>query len=120
MRLVPDVKPYERHLRFSDIEDVLLDRETAAGLSATKRVALYDNRVVVTSPGSLPAGLTTEQYLYGQISVLGNPIVAEVFLKPGYTGLSRGRTLAALETLIDRSVIARRGVGRSTKYERVS
>lgn len=63
---------------------------------ANVQIALYDDRVVVTSPGSLPAGLTTEQYLYGQISVLRNPIVAEVFLKLDYiekfgTGIARIR-----------------------------
>ncbi len=65
-------------------------------LQANVQIALYDDRVVVTSPGSLPAGLTTEQYLYGQISVLRNPIVAEVFLKLDYiekfgTGIARIR-----------------------------
>ena len=67
---------------------------------ANVQIALYDDRVVVTSPGSLPAGLTTEQYLYGQISVLRNPIVAEVFLKldysvsPGSTTRARSRSTA--------------------------
>lgn len=63
---------------------------------ANVQVALYDDRVTVTSPGSLPPGLTTEQYLYGQISVLRNPIVAEVLLKLNYiekfgTGIARIR-----------------------------
>lgn len=155
-------------------------------VQANVQVALYNDRVVVTSPGSLPAGLTTEQYLYGQISVLRNPIVAEVFLKLDYiekfgtgiarirrayrdslsqpifdvrggmvtvtlpvtdafegseeevqvlkalsggrimsrseiekqTGLSRTRTLTALESLIERSAIVKQGTGRATKYER--
>ena len=155
-------------------------------VQANVQVALYNDRVVVTSPGSLPAGLTTEQYLYGQISVLRNPIVAEVFLKLDYiekfgtgiarirrayrdslsqpifdvrggmvtvtlpvtdafeaseeeiqvlkalsggrvmsrseiekqTGLSRTRTLAALESLIERNAIVKQGTGRATKYER--
>lgn len=60
------------------------------------QVALFDDRVTITSPGSLPPGLTTEQYVYGQISVLRNPIVAESFLKLGYiekfgTGIARIR-----------------------------
>lgn len=63
-------------------------------IKANVQVALYDSRVVVTSPGSLPSGLTTEQYLYGQISVLRNPIIAELFLKLDYiekfgTGIAR-------------------------------
>lgn len=60
------------------------------------QVAMYDSRVVITSPGSLPPGLDTEQYLYGQISVLRNPVLAEVFLKLDYierfgTGIARIR-----------------------------
>ena len=34
------------------------------------------------------------------------------------TGLSRTRTLAALESLLNRNSIVRRGTGRATKYER--
>lgn len=60
------------------------------------QVAIYDSRVVITSPGSLPPGLDMEQYLYGQISVLRNPVLAEVFLKLDYierfgTGIARIR-----------------------------
>jgi ATP-dependent DNA helicase RecG len=34
------------------------------------------------------------------------------------TGLSRARALTALESLIGRNVVVKRGTGRSTKYER--
>ena len=33
------------------------------------------------------------------------------------TGLSRMRTLAALESLLERNAIVRQGTGRATKYE---
>ncbi len=226
-------------VRFGDTEDVIMDRETTAGISAIQQVdraiemfaryfcyeriegaervreeripleafreavanalvhrtwdvranvqvAMYGDHVVITSPGSLPSGLTTEQYLYGQISVLRNPIIAEVFLKLSYiekfgtgiarikkayrdsinqpifdvrggvvsvtlpvvdafegsdeegkvlaalangqilsrgeiekkTDLSRSRALAALESLLSRKMIVKRGAGRATKYER--
>lgn len=192
---------YYRYERIEGVERVQTDRipleafrEAVANalvhrtwdVHANVQVALYDDRVVVTSPGSLPAGLTTEQYLYGQISVLRNPIVAEVFLKLDYiekfgtgiarirrayrdsinqpvfdirggvvavalpvtdafegsgeeakvlkalsggrimsrseiekqTGLSRARTLSALESLLSRNAIMKQGTGRATKYER--
>jgi len=192
---------YYRYERIEGMERVQTDRipleafrEAVANalvhrtwdVRANVQIALYDDRVVVTSPGSLPAGLTTEQYLYGQISVLRNPIVAEAFLKLDYiekfgtgiarirrayrdsinqpifdvrggmvavtlpvtdalegseeevqvlkalsggrimsrneiekqTGLSRMRTLAALESLLERNAIVRQGTGRATKYER--
>lgn len=192
---------YYRYERIEGFERVQVDRipleafrEAVANalvhrtwdVQANVQVALYNDRVVVTSPGSLPAGLTTEQYLYGQISVLRNPIVAEVFLKLDYiekfgtgiarirrayrdsinqpifdvrggmvvvtlpvtdafegseeevqvlkalsggrimsrseiekqAGLSRTRTLAALESLLKRNAIVKQGTGRATKYER--
>lgn len=192
---------YYRYERIEGVERVQTDRipleafrEAVANalvhrtwdVQANVQVALYDDRVVVTSPGSLPAGLTTEQYLYGQISVLRNPIVAEVFLKLDYiekfgtgiarirrayrdsinqpvfdirggvvavalpvtdafegsgeeaqvlkalsggrimsrseiekqAGLSRARTLSALESLLNRNAIMKQGTGRATKYER--
>ena len=34
------------------------------------------------------------------------------------TGLSRARALTALESLIGRNAVVKRGTGRSTKYER--
>lgn len=63
---------------------------------ANVQVAMYEDRITVTSPGSLPPELSVEQYLYGQISVLRNPILAEVFLKLDYiekfgTGIERIR-----------------------------
>ena len=102
---------YYRYERIEGMERVQTDRipleafrEAVANalvhrtwdVRANVQIALYDDRVVVTSPGSLPAGLTTEQYLYGQISVLRNPIVAEAFLKLDYiekfgTGIARIR-----------------------------
>lgn len=136
-------------VRFGATEDVILDRETLAGISVLQQIdlavemyaryycyeriegttrtlvsrvpreafretvanalvhrtwdvrssvqiALYDDRIVVTSPGSLPSGMTEEQYLYGQVSVLRNPVLAEVFLKLEYiekfgTGIARIR-----------------------------
>ena len=65
-------------------------------VQANVQIAMYDGYVTVTSPGDLPPGLTTEQYLYGQISVLRNPVLAEVFLKLDYiekfgTGIARIR-----------------------------
>ena len=65
-------------------------------MRAHVQVAMYDNRVVITSPGSLPPGLDMEQYIYGQISILRNPVLAEVFLKLDYierfgTGIARIR-----------------------------
>lgn len=42
---------------------------------------MYEDRVEISSPGGLPAGLSKDEYLYGNISVLRNPIIAGVFYR---------------------------------------
>ena len=58
------------------------------------RVAMYPDKVEITSPGGLPAGISQEEYLYHQISILRNPKLANVFYRLGYieafgTGIQR-------------------------------
>ena len=43
------------------------------------QVAMYEDRVEVTSPGGLPEGVSETAYLYSQISIPRNLIIAEVF-----------------------------------------
>ena len=45
------------------------------------RAAMYEDRIEVFSPGGLPKGITREEYLNGQISVLRNPIIGSVFFR---------------------------------------
>ena len=47
------------------------------------RIAMYDDRIEIYSPGGLPAGLSKEEYLNGFISTLRNPIIANVFFRLG-------------------------------------
>lgn len=50
----------------------------------TKRyiqIAMYEDRIEINSPGGLPKGVSEEEYLYGNISVLRNPIIAGVFFR---------------------------------------
>lgn len=44
---------------------------------------MYDDRIEVVSPDGLPQGLSKEEYLSGQISILRNPIIANVFFRLG-------------------------------------
>lgn len=58
------------------------------------QIAMYDNRIVITSPGGLPDGVTEEMYLSGQLSKPRNPIVSFVFFRLGLieqfgTGIAR-------------------------------
>ncbi|WP_084620832.1 ATP-binding protein [Olsenella profusa] len=50
----------------------------------------FPDRVEVSSPGGLPTGLSEAEYLAGRVSVLRNPILAEVFFRPG-SSRSSGR-----------------------------
>jgi len=65
-------------------------------VAADIHIAMFADRLEITSPGGLPAGITEEEYLYHQISVLRNPKLANVFYRLGYiesfgTGIQRIR-----------------------------
>lgn len=50
-------------------------------VNAQIRVLMFDDKIQVISPGGLPSGLTEKEYLLGRISVLRNPILANVFYR---------------------------------------
>lgn len=50
-------------------------------INAQIKVAMFDDRIEITSPGNLPQGLSKESYLNGEISVLRNPIIANIFFR---------------------------------------
>lgn len=52
-------------------------------LNSAVQIAMYDDRVEITSPGGLPLGITETVYLYGQVSQLRNITIAEVFHRLG-------------------------------------
>lgn len=61
---------------------------------ANIRIAMFDNRIEITSPGGLPKDVSEEEYLNGRISSLRNPIIANVFFRLNYiemfgTGIKR-------------------------------
>jgi ATP-dependent DNA helicase RecG len=45
------------------------------------QISMYEDRIEINSPGGLPEGIPTDEYLYGNISVLRNPIIAGVFYR---------------------------------------
>jgi ATP-dependent DNA helicase RecG len=58
------------------------------------QIAMHDQKVEIKSPGGLPEGLSKNEYLHNNISVLRNPIVAGVFYRLGIiekfgTGIAR-------------------------------
>ena len=48
------------------------------------RVSMFDDRVEIVSPGGLPSGITEEEYLSGELSVLRNRNLANVFYRLGF------------------------------------
>ncbi|NLP48609.1 MAG: AAA family ATPase [Clostridiales bacterium] len=63
-------------------------------VNALIQIAMYEDRLEITSPGGLPAGMKQDEYLFGNISILRNPIVASVFhrldiIEKFGTGISR-------------------------------
>ncbi len=62
------------------------------------RVAMFNDRVEIISPGGLPSGITEEEYLSGKLSVLRNRNLANVFYRLGFveifgTGILRIKQL---------------------------
>lgn len=62
--------------------------------NSVARLSLFADRIEIVSPGGLPAGLSSDEYLNGQLSLLRNPILANVLFRLGYiemfgTGIAR-------------------------------
>ena len=45
------------------------------------RVSMFDDKIEIVSPGGLPTGISEKEYLAGRISVLRNPILANVLYR---------------------------------------
>lgn len=45
------------------------------------KIAMFNDRIDISSPGGLPSGISKEEYLDGRISKLRNPILANVFFR---------------------------------------
>ena len=63
-------------------------------VNASIKVSMYSDKIEISSPGGLPAGLSKEEYLNGQISIFRNPILGNVFFRLKYiekfgTGITR-------------------------------
>lgn len=74
------------------IANALIHRDWS--INAHIRIAMYPDRIEIKSPGGLPKGLTAEEYENGEISLLRNPILGNVFFRMGYiemfgTGITR-------------------------------
>lgn len=48
------------------------------------RISMFKDKIEISSPGGLPYSLSKEEYLDGQISLLRNPIIGNIFFRLGY------------------------------------
>lgn len=60
------------------------------------RILMFGDRIEIVSPGGLPRGLSKDEYIEGRVSILRNPILANVFNRLNYveafgTGVRRIR-----------------------------
>ena len=74
------------------IANALIHRDWS--INAHIRIAMFPDRIDIKSPGSLPKGITVEEYENGEISCLRNPILGNVFFRMKYiemygTGVTR-------------------------------
>lgn len=63
------------------IANAIIHREW--DISTSIRVSMFDDRIEVVSPGGLPSGVSKKEYEEGRVSVLRNPILANVFNRLG-------------------------------------
>lgn len=87
--------PYEKVVGFERVKRLQIPREAYRegvanalvhrrfDLNSAVQIAMFDDRVEITSPGGLPPGITENAYLYGQVSQLRNITIAEVFHRLG-------------------------------------
>ena len=97
---------YEEIVGFERIAKTLVPREAFReaianalvhrcwDVRANIKVGMFADRIEITSPGGLPAGITEELYLAGGPSVARNPLLANVFFRLGHierfgTGIPR-------------------------------
>ena len=60
------------------------------------RVSMFDDHIEIVSPGGLPTGISKDEYIEGRVSILRNPVLANVFNRLNYvetfgTGIRRIR-----------------------------
>ena len=78
-------------------------------IPASIKVSMYADRIEISSPGGLPAGISEEEYMNGQISILRNPIIGNVFFRLKYIekfGTGIMRINHAYEERTDKTIVS--------------
>jgi ATP-dependent DNA helicase RecG len=83
--------PYEEVVGFRRIERIQIPREAYRegianalinrryDINGSVQVAMYEDRIDILSPGGLPEGVSETTYLYSQVSIPRNTVIADVF-----------------------------------------
>ncbi len=53
-------------------------------VNASIKISMYADKIEINSPGGLPAGISEDEYMNGQISILRNPIIGNIFFRLKY------------------------------------
>ena len=53
-------------------------------VNASIKISMHPDKIAISSPGGLPAGISEEEYLRGQLSIMRNPIIGNVFFRLRY------------------------------------
>jgi ATP-dependent DNA helicase RecG len=87
--------PYEQIIGFERVQRDQIPREAYRegvvnalvhrrfDLNSAVQISMHDDRVEIVSPGGLPSGISEVAYLYGQVSLIRNITLAEVFHRIG-------------------------------------
>ena len=89
------------------VANALIHRDWS--IHAHIRIAMFPDRIEIKSPGSLPKGLTAEEYENGEISCLRNPILGNIFFRMKYiemfgTGVPRIKYAYANARIVIRQI----------------
>lgn len=77
------------------------------------KICMFDDRIEIIFPGGLPTGISEQEYLSGRISVLRNPIIANVFYRLKIVEIFG---TGILISLAKKGIVTIEGNGRGTKY----
>ena len=63
-------------------------------INSNIKIVMSNDKIEIISPGSLPSGMSEDEYMRGYVSVLRNPIIANIFYRLGIiekfgTGIKR-------------------------------